>query len=220
MIFRDRRDAGERLAAALDDLRSREDVVVAGLVRGGVPVAAEVAASVGAPLEVLVVRKVGAPTNPEYGIGAVAEGGLVVANPRALELTGVSDEGFQELARAEAVEVQRRVERYRAGRPRASFEGKAVVIVDDGLATGVTAHAGIEAARRMGARQVILAVPVGSAETVQDLGLVADRVVCLEQPPDFRAVGTWYQNFAQVSDAEVVIALAPRGGAGGQSSEG
>lgn len=208
MIFHDRRDAGRRLAAALEHVPG-ENCVVAALVRGGVPVGAEVAAALGAPLEVLVVRKVGAPTNPEFGIGAVGEDGHVIANPRAVAMTGVSEERFSDLARREMEEVQRRVERYRGGRPRVPFDGKTVVVVDDGLATGVSARAGVELSRRLGAAEVILAVPVGAPETVRSLMDVADEVVCLEQPADFRAVGTWYADFAQVTDEEVLASLTP-----------
>lgn len=213
MIFSDRADAGRRLAEALGHLRGR-DCVVAALVRGGVPVAAEVAEALAAPLEVLVVRKVGAPANPEFGIGAVSEDGQVVANPRAVALTGVSEERFAELARAEAAEVERRVRRYRGDRPRIPFEGRTVVVVDDGVATGVSARAGVQVARRLGAAEVVLAVPVGAPETVRSLAELVDELVCLEQPPDFHAVGTWYADFAQVGDDEVVSLLAEHAGAG------
>lgn len=207
MKFADRADAGRRLAEALVP-HNADDVVVVALVRGGLPVAAEIAAALRAPLEVLVVRKVGAPSNPEYGIGAVAEDGHTLANVRAVAATGVSNAQFEQLAAAEMVEVARRVQRYRGDRARASFAGRAVIVVDDGLATGVTARLGIETVRRMGARTVTLAVPVGAPETVRDLSSVADAVVCLEQPPDFRAVGTWYADFTQVSDEEVVALLS------------
>lgn len=206
MIYRDRADAGRRLAVELEAFADR-DCVVAALVRGGVPVAAEVAHALHAPLEVLVVRKVGAPSNPEFGIGAVGEDGHVIVNERAVSLTGVSEEQFAELARREALEVERRIERYRGDRARAPFDGRTVIVVDDGLATGVTARAGVEVARRLGAAEVVLAVPVGAPETVRELRLVADQVVCPETPPDFRAVGSWYEDFAQVSDAEVVSEL-------------
>lgn len=207
MRFADRADAGRRLAEVLLPL-GEDEVVVAALVRGGVPVAAEIAAALQAPLEVLVVRKVGAPSNPEYGIGAVAEDGQTVANPRALAATGVSEAQFKQLAAAEAIEVARRVERYRGARVRTSFAGRAVIVVDDGLATGVTARLGIETVRRLGARSIVLAVPVGAPDTVHALAAVADTVVCLEQPPDFRAVGSWYADFTQVSDEEVVALLS------------
>lgn len=205
-VFRDRRDAGARLAGALGHLRD-ERPVVAALVRGGVPVAAEVARTLDAPLEVLVVRKVGAPSNPEFGIGAVGEEGHMVRDPRSLELAGVDDEGFHDLARTEQAEVERRVGVYRGGRPRVPFDGRTVILVDDGLATGVTARTAAEVTRAMGAARVVLAVPVGAPESVARLAAEVDEVVCLHQPPDFRAVGSWYGDFAQVSDAEVVDEL-------------
>lgn len=188
----------ERLAHLADD-----DVVVAALVRGGMPVAAEVAQALGAPLEALVVRKVGAPFNPEFGIGAVSEEGRVVRNRRALEMAGVDEAQFRQLAEEQQVEVERRVSLYRGDRPRERFAGRTVVVVDDGLATGVSATAGVEVARQMGAQKVVLAVPVGAPESVQRLEDVADEVVCPEQPADFRAVGSWYVDFAQVGDDDV-----------------
>lgn len=206
MTFADRADAGRRLAGALEHLR-HESVVVAALVRGGVPVGAEVARALGAPLEVLVVRKVGAPSNPEYGIGAVAEDGHVIVNETALQAARVSEQRFEELAAREREETTRRVHRYRGGRERVPFTERTVVLVDDGLATGVTARLGVECARRLGARRVVLAAPVGAPQTVGALREVADEVVVLEQPPSFRAVGTWYGDFHQVSDDEVISLL-------------
>lgn len=207
MIFADRADAGRRLAAQLVAHRG-PTTVVAGLARGGIPVAAEVAAALEAPLEVLVVRKIGAPGNPEYGMGAVGEDGHVVTNRTAVQTLGVTEAEFDRLAGDEAREVARRVAKYRGGRPREPFEGRTVVIVDDGLATGVTARAGVDIARRMGAAAVVLAVPVGAPESVRSLREVADEVVCLDEPPEFRAVGNWYADFAQVSDADVISLLA------------
>lgn len=218
MIFDDRTDAGRRLAERLGHLAG-DDTVVAALVRGGVPVATEVSDVLGAPLEVLVVRKVGAPSNPEFGIGAVGEDGHVVTNPRAMAMTGIDDERFEELARVEGEEVRRRVEAYRGERPRVPFGGRTVVVVDDGLATGVTALTGVEVARRLGARRVVVAVPVGAPESVRMLEESADEVVCLETPPDFRAVGSWYRDFAQVTDAEVTQILAGGGADGGESPD-
>lgn len=188
----------ERLAHLADD-----DVVVAALVRGGMPVAAEVAQALDAPLEALVVRKVGAPFNPEFGIGAVSEEGRVVRNRRALEMANVDEARFRQLAEEQQAEVERRVSLYRGDRPRERFDGRTVVVVDDGLATGVSATAGVEVARQMGAQKVVLAVPVGAPESVQRLEDIADEVVCPEQPADFRAVGSWYVDFAQVGDDDV-----------------
>lgn len=206
MIFADRAEAGRRLGDRLEHLRE-EHPVVAALVRGGVPVAAEVAAGLDAPLEVLVVRKVGAPDNPEFGIGAVGEDGHVVANPRALEMTRVDDERFRRLAAAELPEVDRRVRAYRGERPRVPFSERTVIVVDDGLATGGSAKAAVEVARALGAAKVVLAVPVGPPDSVRELEQVADEVVCLDAPPDFRAVGSWYRDFTQVDDDEVIRLL-------------
>ncbi len=202
MRFQDRRDAGRALAERLAHLAD-DDVVVAALVRGGIPVAAEVARALHAPLEALVVRKVGAPSNPEFGIGAVSEEGRVVRNPRALQMADIDETRFRELAGEQQAEVERRVSLYRGDRPRERFERRTVVVVDDGLATGVSATAGVEVAREMGAAKVVLAVPVGAPESVRRLEGIADEVVCPEQPADFRAVGSWYVDFAQVSDDDV-----------------
>lgn len=202
MRFQDRREAGRALAERVAHLAD-DDVVVAALVRGGMPVAAEVARALEAPLEALVVRKVGAPFNPEFGIGAVSEEGRVVRNQRALETANVDEAQFRQLAEEQEAEVERRVVLYRGDRSRERFEGRTVIVVDDGLATGVSATAGVEVAREMGAEKVVLAVPVGAPESVRRLKEVADEVVCPEQPADFRAVGSWYVDFAQVSDDDV-----------------
>lgn len=209
VLFHDRRDAGSQLAERLDHLRGPDAApVVAALVRGGVPVADEVARSLEAPLEILVVRKVGAPSNPEFGIGAIAEGGHTVQSPRALALTNVDTAHFEELARREQDEVERRVRAYRGDRPRVPFDGRPVVVVDDGLATGVTARVAAEAVRALGAARVVVAVPVGAPDSVRMLEEAADEVVVLHAPADFRAVGSWYANFGQTSDEEVVEILA------------
>lgn len=202
MRFQDRREAGRALAEHLAYLAG-DDVVVAALVRGGMPVAVEVSRALDALLEALVVRKVGAPFNPEFGIGAVSEEGHVVRNQRALETANVDEAQFRQLAEEQQAEVERRVSLYRGDRPRERFEGRTVVVVDDGLATGVSATAGVEVARQMGAEKVVLAVPVGAPESVRRLEDVADEVVCPERPADFRAVGSWYVDFAQVSDDDV-----------------
>lgn len=177
------------------------------LVRGGVPVGAEVAKALGAPLEVLVVRKVGAPLNPEFGIGAVGEGGLTVTNPRALELARVDEERFEGLAAREREELERRVRVYRGDGAPPPLGGRTAILVDDGLATGVSARTGVRVLRHWGARRVVLAVPVGAPDSARALEQDADEVVCLEAPPHFAAVGTWYADFRQVSDDEVVHLL-------------
>ena len=201
-VFRNRRDAGRRLAARLGPLRDDEPVVV-GLPRGGVPVAAEVAAALDAPLDVIVVRKLGVPFQPELGMGAVGEDGVRVLDAEIVRIAGVSPAEVAEVEDRERLEVERRARRFRGHRPAVGLAGRTVVVVDDGLATGSTARAAVEVARAHGARRVVLAVPVAPADTVRALGAVADEVVCLETPAGFSAVGQWYEDFTQTSDAEV-----------------
>jgi putative phosphoribosyl transferase len=203
--FEDRVDAGGRLAEVVpDDL---VNPMVLGLPRGGVPVAFEVAVRHGAPLEVLVARKVGAPGHAEFGIGAVAEGGVRVAEPASLQMLRLSRAQFDQLAAAEEAELERRVALYRRGRALPPLDVHDVVVVDDGLATGVTAEAAVSAVRRAGAHRVVLAVPVSAPSSAQRLAEIADTVVCVAQPDDFTAVGLFYENFEQTSDAKVVDLL-------------
>jgi putative phosphoribosyl transferase len=204
--FRDRRDAGRELAAVLVDRDLRDPVVLA-LPRGGVPVAFEVADALGAPLDIVIVRKVGAPFHQEFGIGAVAEGGARVADEEALRLLDIDQVRFDELAARELSELDRRVARYRKDRPRPTVEDRDAVVVDDGLATGVTAEAAMAAVRAMCPRRVILAVPTCALRTAQRLRAVADEVICVMQPAEFTSVGQWYVDFTQVSDETVVDLL-------------
>lgn len=210
MPFRDRVDAGRRLAAALSPLRSSNPVVV-GLPRGGVPVAAEVARALGAPLDVLVVRKVGHPLQPELGIGAISEGGATVLNHELIDRLKVPPASIRLVADRERIELARRVARYRGDRPRRPVAGRTVIVVDDGLATGYTARAAIEDLRMAGAAKVVLAIPVAPADAISVLRSLADEVVCVETPSAFDAVGRWYQDFATVHDADVLRALAGPG---------
>jgi len=206
MRFHDRVDAGRRLADALG-ARDLRGAVVLALPRGGVPVGAQIAEAIGAPLEVFVARKIGAPGRPEYGIGAIAEGGAPLFDPWAVRALGLSDEHLAELAEAEVRELERRVRRYRGGRPLPPLDGRHVVLVDDGLATGVTAEAALRSLRDHGVTRLTLAVPVcapDSSERLRDLA----EVVCLWRPADFRAVGLWYEEFGQTGDDEVLAALA------------
>ena len=207
--YRDRAEAGRRLADALIAEVALVDPVVLGLPRGGVPVAAEVARRLGAPLDVLVARKVGAPGHEELGIGAVAEGGVRLADPSAVRTLGVSEADFDRRADAEVAELDRRVAAYRGDRALPRLTGRHVVLVDDGLATGVTASAAIAALERFGADRIVLAVPVGAPDAAAGFEALVERVVCPIRPAEFRAVGRWYDRFDQTSDAEVLAALTP-----------
>jgi putative phosphoribosyl transferase len=203
--FRDRADGGRRLAERLAG-RTMTDPIVLALPRGGVPVGFEVAAAIGAPLEVFVARKVGAPGHEELGIGAVAEGSDVVVVADTAHRLGIDDDTVRLLATAARRELRRRVERYRDG-PLPDLRGRTVVLVDDGLATGVTADAALRALRERDPGELVLAVPVGAPATAHELRRVADDVVLVEAPPRFRAVGAWYDDFEQTSDEEVLRLL-------------
>jgi putative phosphoribosyl transferase len=205
MMFADRVDAGRRLADALGHLEG-EDVVVLGVPRGGVEVAAEVARSRGWPLDIVIPRKVGAPTNPELGLGAVAPG-VRVLDERMIRQLGVSDEYLEREIADQEAEIRRRTEAYRGDRPPVEVAEKVAVVVDDGVATGGTSAAALRWAREQGASRVVLAVPVAPREAVARLSKEADEVVCLATPDPFFAVGQWYEAFPQTSDREVVALL-------------
>jgi putative phosphoribosyl transferase len=204
--YRDRETAGDALAGELSGHAGRPEVLVLGLVRGGVPVAARVAAALGAPLDVLVVRKLGVPWSPEVGFGALGPGGVRVLNRDVAER--LEDEDVERVTREEAEELSRREARYRAGRAPLDLAGRTAILVDDGLATGATAAVSVEVARRLGAARTVLAAPVGSAEAVAWLRTVADEVVCPLVPPEFGAVSRFYRDFPQTSDDEVTALLA------------
>jgi putative phosphoribosyl transferase len=206
-MFADRRDAGRKLAARLASYAAQQPVVI-GLPRGGLPVAAEVAKRLGAPLDVIVVRKLGAMWQPELGIGAIAEGGIRILNDAILAEVGMSHEDVEEVTTREREELERRVSRYRGNRQPMSVAGRPVILVDDGLATGYTARAAIEALRRRGAGRVILAVPVAPLDSVRELQSVADEVIAIETPTWFLAIGEWYEDFTQTSDEDVASILA------------
>jgi len=208
MLFLDRTDAGRRLAQALAHYRGRRDVVVLGLPRGGVPVAAEVAGALGAPLDVLVVRKLGVPGQPELAIGAIASGGLRYVNSRIVALTGLQASEIEAIVRVESQELERRERRYRAGWPPLDVAGKSIIVVDDGLATGATMIAATDALRMLHPARIVVAVPTAPSQTIDTLRSHADEIVCLDQPEPYFGVGQWYQDFRQIGDDEVVALLS------------
>jgi putative phosphoribosyl transferase len=209
MPFRNRADAGRKLAAALAAYKNARPVVLA-LPRGGVPVAAEVASALGAPLDLVLVRKLGVPIQPELAMGAVVDGSapIVVRNEDVIRLTGVSEEDVQAVCADELAEIERRRERYLGARARVDIAGRVAIVVDDGIATGATTRAALRALRLRGPKKLILAVPVAPTETLAAMREEADDVVCLEDYADFGAIGFFYADFRQVSDNEVIAALA------------
>jgi len=206
MFFVDRSDAGRRLAEKLTHERG-EDVVVLGLPRGGVPVAFEVARELQAPLDVIVVRKLGVPYQPEFAMGAVGEGGVRVINEPALRMAAVSEQELAAVERRERATLESRALRFRGRRAAVELTGRTAVLVDDGIATGSTMRAACQVARARGARRVVVAVPVAAHQALSQLHGIADEVICLQTPHAFWAVGQWYGDFAQVSDAEVADLL-------------
>jgi putative phosphoribosyl transferase len=202
-VFADREEAGRLLARELGKFAGREGVVVLGLPRGGVPVAAEVAQALRVPLDVLVVRKLGAPGQEELAIGAIGEGGVRVLNEGVVGSLGLREEDIDRIAVREERELERRVAAYRGGHEALEVTDKTVIVVDDGVATGATMRAGLQALRAMGAAKIVAAAPVGAGDSVAALAEDADEVVVLETPEWFHAVGQWYENFGQTTDEEV-----------------
>lgn len=205
-MYADRADAGRRLATDLQHLHG-PDAVVLGLPRGGVPVAHEVARALEAPLDVIVVRKLGVPFRQELAMGAVGEGGVLVLNQDVLRETHVGEIELAAVERRERATVEKRATTFRSGRPRLSLEGRTAVLVDDGVATGATARAACRVARALGAARVVLAVPVGPSDMQARFAAEADEVVCADQPPTFFAVGQEYVDFGQVDDTTVTSLL-------------
>jgi len=206
--FLDRRDAGRQLAGLLPGYAGDPGVLVLGLPRGGVPVAYEVARALQAPLDVLVVRKLGVPGHRELAMGAIGSGGLRVLNMDVIEALGISAAAVESVAARELVEMERQERTYRGDAPAPEYSGRTVIVVDDGLATGSTMRAAVKALRQKSPAVIIVAVPVAAAETVRRLREEADSVVCLSAPPDFHAVSMWYLDFSQTSDEEVRDLLA------------
>ena len=210
-VFQDRVDAGRALARALVSFNAASDAIVLGLPRGGVPVASEVALALGLPLDVLVVRKLGLPWQPELAMGAIASGGAIVMNEDVLRHAAGRRDLVEQVKRRELAELERREREFRGTRPPLAVTGRTAIVVDDGLATGATMEAAVRALKALGAARVVAAVPVASAEACQRIAALADEIVCLETPRYFSAVGQWYSDFEQTSDSEVSRLLAAAG---------
>ncbi|HEX2042659.1 MAG TPA: phosphoribosyltransferase family protein [Acidimicrobiales bacterium] len=212
--YRDRTHAGQVLASQLTHYAGRDDVLVLGLPRGGVPVAHEVAASLDAPLDVLLVRKLGVPGHTELAMGAIGPGGVRVVNPAVVGSLEIPDHVVDEVTREEEAELRRRQELYRGDREPPAVAARVVIVVDDGLATGATMRAAVSAVRAMGPARVVVAVPVGARRTCRELEDVADEVVCARMPATFQAVGQWYADFSPTTDAEIrrLLSDSRRGG--------
>lgn len=201
--YHDRFDAGRRLANMLSGYAQRPDVVVLALPRGGVPVGFEVAMSLGAPLDVFVVRKLGVPGHEELAMGAIASGGVRVLDPNIIHLAQVGEAEVQRITAIEQRELERRERQYRGERQFPDLRGKVVILIDDGLATGSTMRAAVAALRQEGPTKIVVAVPVAASEVCESFRTVADDIVCAATPNPFHAVGLWYEDFTQTSDDEV-----------------
>lgn len=212
--YRDRQHAGAELASHLEHYKGRDDVVVLALPRGGVPVGHEVARALDAPLDVFLVRKLGVPERPELAMGAIASGGVRVLNDDVIRWYGITDAMIDAVAREEQAELDRREREYRDGRQPVELENRTVLLIDDGLATGSTMKAAVQAVRTHGPARIVVAVPVGSPDTCREFADIADAIVCARTPAHFSAVGQWYQDFSQTSDAEVRELLSHAGLAG------
>ena len=208
MLFQDRTDAGRQLAKALLKYKSRHPVILA-LPRGGVPVAAQVAAALDAPLDLLLVRKIGLPSEPELAMGAVADGEepVIISNTDVIELSDISTQDFDEICETECAEIERRRKRYLGNRVRSEVNGRVAIIIDDGIATGATTLAAIKAVRMRKPKELVLAVPVAPLDTIKKLHAEADAIVCLDTPREFGAIGYFYRDVPQVSDDEVIALL-------------
>jgi putative phosphoribosyl transferase len=208
MRFRDRAEAGRLLADRLEEYAGRDDVIVLALPRGGVPVGAELARRLGAPLDLFLVRKLGVPGREELAMGAIASGGVRVLNDDVVAELGITEEDIARTALAEGRELERREQRYRNGRPVADLRGRTVILVDDGLATGATMRAAALAVRGQGPERVVVAVPVAAEPTCDEFPAEVDEVVCALTPEPFLSVGSWYEDFSQTTDEEVRELLA------------
>ncbi len=206
MVFQNRQEAGKKLAGKLYQYR-RENPYVLAMPRGGVPVGFKVAEVLYAPLSVIVVRKIGLSGNPEYGIGTIAEGGVKVLDTTTIKVLGIDEKELKDAIGLEEEELKRRVKTYRGGKPLPNLMGKTAILVDDGMATGITAKAAIESVKKLNPKKIVLATPICALDTALNLKNLVDEMICLVTPFDFMAVGAWYKNFKQISDKEVVDLL-------------
>ena len=208
MPFKDRSDAGRKLAKALAAYKDQHPVILA-LPRGGVPVAAEVAATLDAPLDLIQVRKIGLPNQPELAMGAVVDGGapIIVRNEDVIRLAGIDETEFKAICDSELAEIERRRQRYLGSRERSDVAGRTAIVIDDGIATGATTRAALRATRMRNPKKLVLAVPVAPTDSLAALSSDADEVVCLEDYEFFGAIGAYYANFSQVADQEVIEML-------------
>lgn len=203
MLFHDRHEAGRLLAAKLTAYANRPDVLILALPRGGVPVAYEVAVALHVPMDVFLVRKLGVPGQEELAMGAIASGGVRVLNEEVVEALGIPEQVIDEVAARELQELERRECAYRGNRPMPDVRGRVVILIDDGLATGSTMRAAAAALRQQGPARIVVAIPVAAAQTCDELRAEVDEVICVSTPAPFYAVGVWYENFVQTTDAEV-----------------
>ena len=208
MPFENRSEAGHKLARALSNYKDQHPVILA-LPRGGVPVAAEVAAALGAPLDLILVRKIGVPFQPELAMGAVVDGGtpIIVRNEDVVQSAGIDETQFKAVCDGELAEIERRRQRYLGGRERVNVTGRTTIVIDDGIATGATMRAALRATRMRNPTKLVLAVPVAPSESIAEMREEADEVICLEDHEFFGAIGFYYRDFRQVSDEEVIEML-------------
>ncbi len=206
MVFENRQEAGKELASKFLKYRGENPYILA-MPRGGVPIGFEVAKVLQAPLDVVIVRKIGLSGNREFGIGAIAEGGVRVLDQTTIGVIGIDEEEIEDTIKLEEEELKRRVRIYRGGKPPPNLTGKTAILVDDGMATGVTAKAAIEAVKKLKPKKIVLASPVCALDTVESLKKIVDEVICLATPFEFMAVGSWYRDFEQISDEEVIKLL-------------
>lgn len=208
ILFRDRNHAGQLLAAVLKDYSFNPQATLFALPRGGVPVAYEIAKALRLPLDIILVRKLGAPSNPEYAIGALAFDGTCIWNEEAVKMLGVSEDEMAKITWREQQELLRREQYYRHGKPMLTLENRIAILVDDGLATGLTMRAAVLAIRKLKPQKIIVAVPVAALSTYQEFSKEVDKIFCLHTPQHFLSVGKWYEDFRQLEDEEVCTLLA------------